>query len=68
MALQKTRELANKSQAEDGLRKQGVEFYHLTDAERKTWISYARSLDGKMREAIGAEAFDAVMNAIKQAR
>ncbi len=65
MDLQKKEEIANKAMAEGELKSKGVEVYHLTAVERKTWIDFARSLDPKMREAIGAETFDAVMNALK---
>lgn len=64
MAVQKNEELASKAKAEANLKEHGVEVYHLTDAERKTWIDYARSLDAKMRDAIGPETFDAVMKVV----
>jgi TRAP-type C4-dicarboxylate transport system substrate-binding protein len=65
MEVQKSEELASKDKAEEVLKGFGVEFYHLTGQERQTWVDYARSLDSQMREAIGAAAFDEVMNAIK---
>lgn len=65
MEVQKAEESADADAAEATLQENGVEYYHLTDADRETWVTYARSLDDKMREIIGAETFDAVMDAIK---
>lgn len=55
-----------KAQAQDVLRQYGVEIVNLTDEERQEWIDYARSLDDKMREFIGPEVFDAVMEILKE--
>lgn len=65
MGVQKTVEFESKAKAEEALKGFGVEFYHLTDQDRQTWISHARSLDNQMRDAIGADAFNAIMNAVK---
>ena len=68
MAVQKAEELDSKAKAEAELKAKGVEVYHLTPQERQVWIDYARSLDGKMRDTIGAASFDAVADAIKAAK
>jgi TRAP-type C4-dicarboxylate transport system substrate-binding protein len=43
----------------------GMDYYHLSAEDRDDWVKYARSLDGKLRETIGGDTFDAIMNAIK---
>jgi len=68
MDVEKTEELANGAKAESALTAQGVEVYHLTTAERQTWIDYARSLDSKMRDAIGPATYDQVMKIIKDSQ
>lgn len=65
MDVQKAVELENKAQAEETLKSLGVDFYHLTSQERQTWVDYARSLDDQMSAAIGFEAFNAIMDAVK---
>lgn len=39
----------------------GIEVYHLTDAERQLWKDYADSLKGKFRDIVGAELYDKAM-------
>lgn len=65
METMKAEETGDGDKAEEILTENGVEYYHLTDADRKTWADYARSLDDEMRDIIGAETFDAVMAAIE---
>ncbi len=50
------------------LRAKGVEVYTLTPEDKAEWVKYARSLDAKMRTAIGAETYDAVMAIIQEAK
>jgi TRAP-type C4-dicarboxylate transport system substrate-binding protein len=52
----------------DTLSKAGVEVYRLTDAERQDWINYAVSIKEKLRNAVGAEAYDKVTNIVEAAR
>jgi TRAP-type C4-dicarboxylate transport system substrate-binding protein len=40
----------------------------ITDAEREEWIAYARSLDDRFREYIGADTFDEYMAAVEIAK
>lgn len=56
-------QLADEEKALEELEKRGMEVYRLSDEERQVWIDYARSLDDQIREAIGAEVFDQVMQA-----
>jgi TRAP-type C4-dicarboxylate transport system substrate-binding protein len=65
MQVQKTVELESKAQAEEALSGFGVDVYHLSSQDRQTWVDYARSLDGQIRDAVGADAFNAIMNAVK---
>ena len=50
------------------LASEGVEIYHMTDAERQDWIDYANSISEKIRRAVGAEAYDQAMGMVAAAR
>ncbi|MDN5311626.1 MAG: TRAP-type transport system periplasmic protein [Thermoanaerobacteraceae bacterium] len=56
------------AEAQKILKEKGVEVINLTDAERKEWVDYARSLDEQMRNAVGPETFDAVLKVIKESK
>ena len=43
------------------LKAKGVQVYTLTASEREEWIKYARSLDGKLKEAVGEQAYNEVL-------
>ncbi|MTI57820.1 TRAP transporter substrate-binding protein [Geosporobacter ferrireducens] len=68
MEYQGIEEKKNKESAYSTLRECGVEIYELSDEERQGWIDYARSLDSRIREAIGPETYDAVVEAVKLAK
>ena len=50
------------------LQDKGVSVYRLSPEDREVWEKYARSLDNKMRAVIGPEAYDEVLNIIKEAK
>ncbi|MDL2247407.1 TRAP transporter substrate-binding protein [Bacteroides sp. OttesenSCG-928-J23] len=51
--------------AEDELEKMGVQVYNLTEDERASFVTYARTLDSEFRDFIGEETFDAVLSAVE---
>ena len=54
----------DRAQAMDMLEEKGVECITLTDEEFELWRDYARSLNDGLREFVGAETFDKVMEII----
>lgn len=54
--------------AYDTLKENGVEIYNLTAEDRKTWHEYADSVSDKLRNAVGADAYDAVLDIVTKAR
>ena len=49
------------------LESRGVTVHRLSDSERQAWIDYARSLDDRFRAEMGADAVDAMLEAVRQA-
>jgi len=56
-------EQADEAMAYATLEENGMEVYHLTDAERQTWIDYARSTYAFMAQEMGEETFASIMEA-----
>lgn len=50
------------------LKKNGVEVVRLTPEERQEWIKYARSLSGKLKEAVGEQVYDAVLKSVESSK
>lgn len=61
-------EKANQGKALDDLASHGVQIKKLTDEERQEWIDYARSLDDKLKEEVGADTWDEVWEAVNSER
>ena len=68
MAFQSETEIKDVEKAKEALEEQGVEYYELSDAERQTFIDYARTTDEFVREFVGAEVFDAMFKAVEDYR
>lgn len=49
----------------DELKVRGVEVYNLTPEEREEWIEYARGLNDQLKEAVGEEAFNQVLEIVE---
>jgi TRAP-type C4-dicarboxylate transport system substrate-binding protein len=66
--FQGEREMLDEQVCFDALTKDGVEVYLLTDEERQDWINYANSIAGKIRNAVGAEAYDQLVKIVEESR
>ena len=49
------------------LEETGCEIHYLSDEERQAWIDYAESISGKIRDAVGPEAYDQVVTIVDAA-
>ncbi|MDR2870326.1 MAG: TRAP transporter substrate-binding protein [Deferribacteraceae bacterium] len=66
--FQGEREIADEAVSFDTLKAAGVEIYNLTPEERQSWVDYSNSIAEKIRTAVGAEAYDAVINIVQADR
>lgn len=53
-----------REEAYDALKEMGVDIYELTDEERVDWVEYGRSSYEEMREIIGDETYNKVMEIV----
>jgi TRAP-type C4-dicarboxylate transport system substrate-binding protein len=66
--FQGEREIIDEQTCFETLTADGVEVYFLTDEERQDWIDYADSISDKIRNAVGAEAYDQAVKIVEAAR
>ena len=62
------RERADEQTCFQTLSSEGVDIYHLTDTERQDWLNYSNSIADKIRNAVGAEAYDKAVSIVEAAR
>lgn len=60
-------ESKNSESALTDLASHGTVIHEMTDDERQTWIDHARSLDDKMKEEVGEEAWNQVWDVVNKA-
>lgn len=56
-------EMEDEAKAYDTLEANGMEVYHLSDAERQEWVDYARSTYPFIAEQLGEDTFRMIMDA-----
>ena len=66
--FQGQREMADEQLCFGTLRDAGVEVYMITDDDLQSWVDYAKSISPRLRNAVGAEAYDQIVGMVESER